>query len=246
MGRSRPPIRRVLLKLSGEILRGRQPAGLDPDVLSRIAGELRDATAKGVQIGLVVGGGNLFRGVSGEALGIDRVSGDQIGMLSTVANGLALRSVLERHGVPGELLSAIPIPGVVELFEARKALAILQAGRLAIFVAGTGNPYFTTDTAAALRAIQIGASALVKGTKVDGIYSADPVTHPEAERFDTLTYDEVIERQLAVMDLAATVLCANQRLPVVVFDMQQPGALARVLAGEDVGTLVGPGPGREE
>jgi uridylate kinase len=233
-------MRRVLLKLSGEILRGRQEAGLDPDMLGRVAGELRDATAKGLQLALVVGGGNFFRGVSGEALGIDRISGDQIGMLSTVANGLAIRALLERNGVSAEVLSAIPIPGVVELFEARRALNTLSAGRVLIFVAGTGNPYFTTDTAAALRAVQIGADALLKGTKVDGIYSEDPVSHPEAERFDRLSFDELIERQLQVMDLSAAAICAKAGMPMVVFNMQRAGTLARVLSGEKVGTYVGP------
>lgn len=242
MGQPRQAMRRVLLKLSGEILRGRQEAGLDPEVMQRVAEELREATARGVQLGLVVGGGNLFRGVSGEALGIDRISGDHIGMLSTVANGLALRSLLGGHGVPAEILSAIPIPGVVELFEARRALDALAAGRVVIFVAGTGNPYFTTDTAAALRALQIGADALLKGTKVDGVYAADPVRYPEAERFDRITFDAFIERQLGVMDLAAAALCAKANLPVVVFNMQQAGSFARVLAGEDVGTIVGPAP----
>jgi uridylate kinase len=239
-------MRRVLLKLSGEILRGRQEAGLDPEMMSRVAAELREATTRGVQIGLVVGGGNLFRGVRGEALGIDRISGDHIGMLSTVVNGLALRSLLERHEVPAEILSAIPIPGVVELFEARRAQATLSAGKVVIFVAGTGNPYFTTDTAAALRAVQIGADALLKGTKVDGVYTADPLTHPDADRFDRLSFDELIERQLGVMDLSAAVICAKAKMPVVVFDMQQMGNLARVLAGEDLGTFVGPPPLPEE
>ena len=177
-----------------------------------------------------------------EALGIDRISGDQIGMLSTVANGLALASLLERHGVPAEILSAIPIPGVVELFEARRARSLLSVGKVVIFVAGTGNPYFTTDTAAALRAVQIGADALLKGTKVDGIYSADPVLDPGAQRYDRITFDQLIERQLGVMDLAATAICAKASMPVVVFNMQQAGIFPRVLAGEDLGTFVGPPP----
>lgn len=239
-------MRRVLLKLSGEILRGSQEAGFDADVLERIAGELRQAVEKGVQVGLVVGGGNFFRGMTGQALGLDRVSGDQIGMLSTVVNGLALGSLLNARGVSTELLSAIPIPGVVDLFEVRRAKAMLAAGRTVIFVAGTGNPYFTTDTAAALRAIQIEADALVKGTKVDGVFSADPVMHPEAERFTQITYGEVISRQLEVMDLSAMELLSKARLPLVVFDMQEPGAFGRVLAGERVGTLVGQPPLMEE
>lgn len=246
MPQSPPAMRRVLLKLSGEILRGSQEAGFDADVLERIAGELRQAVEKGVQVGLVVGGGNFFRGMTGQALGLDRVSGDQIGMLSTVVNGLALGSLLNARGVSTELLSAIPIPGVVDLFEVRRAKAMLAAGRTVIFVAGTGNPYFTTDTAAALRAIQIEADALVKGTKVDGVFSADPVMHPEAERFTQITYGEVISRQLEVMDLSAMELLSKARLPLVVFDMQEPGAFGRVLAGERVGTLVGQPPLMEE
>ena len=240
MAPHRPTCKRVLLKLSGEILRGPQGSGLDPEVMGRVVGELKQVRDSGVQLAVVVGGGNIFRGVTGEAMGIDRASGDQIGMLSTVANGLALRSVLENAGVPVTLQSAIPIPGVVPLFDAREATAALEQGRVVIFVAGTGNPYFTTDTAAALRAIQVHADALLKGTKVDGVYSADPVTHPEAERFSSVDYQTVLERQLGVMDLSATVLCENQRLPVVVFNMQEPGALGRVVQGEDVGTLVAP------
>ncbi len=240
MAPHRPTLKRVLLKLSGEILRGPQDSGLDPEVMARVVGELKQVHDGGVQLALVVGGGNIFRGVTGEAMGIDRVSGDQIGMLSTVANGLALRSVLEGAGVPVTIQSAIPIPGVVTLFDAREAEAALEQGRVVIFVAGTGNPYFTTDTAAALRAIQVHADALLKGTKVDGVYSADPVTHPEAERYSSLDYQTVLERQLMVMDLSATVLCDNQHLPVVVFNMQEPGALERVVRGEEVGTLVAP------
>jgi uridylate kinase len=230
----------VLLKLSGEILRGQRPSGLEAEVMARVSAELAAAREAGTQLALVVGGGNIFRGVTGEALGIDRASGDQIGMLSTVANGLALRSVLESTGVAVTLQSAIAIPGVVDGFDARAAVAALEARRVVIFVAGTGNPYFTTDTAAALRAIQVGADALLKGTKVDGVYSADPVAHPDATRYARLSYREVLEQQLGVMDLSATVLCQNQRLPVVVFDMQTPGALGRVVRGEDVGTLVAP------
>lgn len=234
----RTPLGRVLLKLSGEVLRGDQPAGLDPAVLSRMASELLEAQSAGAEMALVVGGGNIFRGTDGVAVGIDRATGDQIGMLSTVTNGLALRAALETAGATVLVQSAIPIPGVVAGFDAREATAALGAGQVVIFVAGTGNPYFTTDTAAALRAIQIHADAMVKGTKVDGVYAADPVTHPDAERFTSLSYREVLEHQLGVMDLTATALCADQRLPVVVFNLHAPGALAQVVRGEAVGTLV--------
>jgi len=239
-------MRRVLLKLSGEILRGSQETGYDSSVMQRITSELRDAVAQGVQLGLVVGGGNLFRGVSSEALGLDRVSGDQIGMLSTVMNGIALRSLLSADGLSTEILSAIHIPGVVDLFEARKAQAMLSAGQTVIFVAGTGNPYFTTDTAAALRAIQIGADVLVKGTKVDGIYASDPITDPKAERFARISYEDYVSRQLGVMDISAVTLLSKARIPAVVFDMKQPGIFMRVLAGEQVGSVVGTWPHVED
>jgi len=238
MSCSRTPLGRILLKLSGEILRGDHASGLDPAILARMASELMEARSAGTELAVVVGGGNMFRGADGEAMGIDRATGDQIGMLSTVANGLALRSALEAAGASALLQSAIPIPGIVAGFDAREAVAALAAGQVVIFVAGTGNPYFTTDTAAALRAIQVHAEAMVKGTKVDGVYAADPVTHPTAERFACLSYQELLERKLGVMDLTAAALCAGQDLPVVVFDLQAPGALARVVRGESVGTLV--------
>ncbi|MFH2006472.1 MAG: UMP kinase [bacterium] len=232
------PYRRVLLKLSGEILRGERDSGIDGQVIDRVAAELREVLDRGIQLGIVVGGGNIFRGATGEQAGIDRATGDQIGMLATVANGLALGSVLGQRGIPTKVMSAIPIPGVVQLFEAASALRALEKGQVVIFVAGTGNPFFTTDTAAALRGLQIQADALLKGTKVDGVYSADPVTHPDAERFSELTYGEVLSRELGVMDLAAAALCASQGLRVVVFNMREPGALVRVLDGEKIGTVI--------
>ena len=230
--------RRVLLKLSGEILRGARDSGFDGEAFDRIAEEIKAALHRHVELALVVGGGNIFRGASGKSVGIDRTAGDQIGMLATVANGLALRSVLLRHGVPAQVMSAIPIPGVVAQFDCHQAIALLEAGTVMIFVAGTGNPFFTTDTAAALRGLQIGADAMLKGTKVDGVFSADPVTHPEAELFTELTYQEVLARELSIMDLSATGLCASQKLPVIVFNMKTPGTLSRILDGEPVGTVI--------
>jgi uridylate kinase len=235
-----PAFRRVLFKLSGEILRGDQPSGIDPAVLLRLAEEVRAVRALGVELGIVLGGGNLFRGVTVQKTGIDRVSADQIGMLATVANGLACRSLFERAGIPTRLSSALEVRGVAPLFDRREALAALGAGEVVVFVGGTGNPYFTTDTAAALRALQIGADVLLKGTKVDGVYTADPVTHPEAERFATLGFGELMARRLGVMDLSAAAICADHRLPVIVFNLRVPGMLARVIAGEAVGTRIVP------
>lgn len=236
----RRPIRRALLKLSGEILRGDRPSGIDPVVYQRIATEVADAHRDGRELAIVVGGGNIFRGATGEATGIDRVTGDQIGMLATVANGLALRDFLVEAKVPVGLMSAIEVSAMVPLFDRRQAMADLADGRVLIFVAGTGHPYFTTDTAGALRAAQIGAEALLKGTKVDGVYDADPVTHPKATRFSEITIHEVLERRLGVLDHAAAALCADRALPLVVFDLQEHGNLTRVLQGADVGTWVAP------
>jgi uridylate kinase len=232
------PYKRVVWKLSGEILRGQRGAGFDPSVFERVAAEVKAVQARGVELAVVVGGGNIFRGAAGEKTGIDRATGDQIGMLATVANGLALRAVLHGHGIAAQTLSAIPVPGVVPLFEAPVAIAALEAGEVVIFVAGTGNPYFTTDTAAALRGVQIHADALVKGTKVDGVYAADPETDPDAELFDELTFREVLARGLGVMDLSAVSLCASQGLKVVVYNARTEGALGRVLDGEKVGTII--------
>lgn len=233
-----PRYKRVLWKLSGEILRGQRGAGFDPAVFERVAAEVRAVRARGVELAVVIGGGNIFRGAAGEKTGIDRATGDQIGMLATVVNGLALRAVLHGHGIAAQTLSAIPVPGVVPLFEAPAAISALEGGEVVIFVAGTGNPYFTTDTAAALRGVQINADVLLKGTKVDGVYSADPETDPDAELFSELTYQEVLARGLGVMDLSATALCASQGLEVVVYNARNEGALGRILDGEKVGTII--------
>jgi uridylate kinase len=231
-------LRRLLLKLSGEALAGEGGFGIDPAIVGRLCGEIAEVAAKGVEVGLVLGGGNLFRGAALQRAGLDRVTGDQMGMLATVMNGLAFRDLLSQAGVTALVYSAIELPGVADRFHRDKALLDLAEGRVAIFVAGTGNPFFTTDTAACLRGIEIGADAVLKATKVDGVYSADPLLNPEAERFDTLTYDQVLGRDLKVMDLTAICLCRDHGMPIVVFDMQAEGALTRLVNGEKVGTTV--------
>jgi uridylate kinase len=231
-------LRRVLLKLSGEALAGSQGFGIDPGVVGRLCGDIAAAVADGVEIGLVLGGGNLFRGAALQAAGLDRVTGDQMGMLATVMNGLAFRDLLRQRGVPGSIYSAIELPGIADRFHRDKAVEALREGQVAIFVAGTGNPFFTTDTAACLRGIEIGADAVLKATKVDGIYSADPMKDSTAQRFDALSYDEVLERNLQVMDLTAICLCRDHGMPVVVFDIEAAGALTRLVQGEMVGTRV--------
>ncbi|MBF0284425.1 MAG: UMP kinase [Magnetococcales bacterium] len=230
--------RRVLLKLSGEALMGAQGYGIDPAFLEGLAQELAAIRTMGVQLALVVGGGNIFRGMAGAAKGMDRVSGDQMGMLATVINALALRDALERAGAPAVVQSALAMPQVAEGFSQRQALVHLEHGRVVIFAAGTGNPYFTTDTAASLRAAEIQADVLIKATKVDGVYEADPKRYPEAKRFDTLTYSEVLARNLGVMDLTAITLCREQRIPVLVFSMMERGTLAAAMRGEPLGTLI--------
>lgn len=235
---STPPYKRILLKLSGEALQGDLSYGIDAAMLDSIAGELQAVQEMGVEVAIVVGGGNIFRGAAGEKTGIDRATGDQIGMLATVANGLALRAVLQGHGIAARTQSAIPVPGVVPLFDGPAAISALEDGEVVIFVAGTGNPYFTTDTAAALRGVQIHADALLKGTKVDGVYSADPETNPDAEFYPELTYQQVLAQSLGVMDLSAAALCAAQGLEVVVYNARTPGTLGRVLDREKVGTII--------
>ncbi|MGA0839178.1 MAG: UMP kinase [Pseudomonadales bacterium] len=231
-------MRRVLLKLSGEALAGNGGFGIDPDVLRRLAEEIASLRQAGAQIALVLGGGNLFRGAALAAAGLDRVTGDHMGMLATVMNGLAFRDALRRAGAVADVFSAVELPGMARRFVRDDAVSCLESGGVAIFVAGTGNPFFTTDTAACLRGIEIGAEAVLKATKVDGIYDADPVRHPDATRFDTLDFDTAIARELAVMDLAALCLSRDHDLPIVVFDMNAPRALTRLLAGEKVGTRV--------
>ena len=232
-------MRRVLLKLSGEALAGAAGFGVDPAVVARLCRDIAAARDAGTQVGLVVGGGNLFRGAALQAAGLGRVTGDQMGMLATVMNGLAFRDLLRQAGVPSILFSAIELPGVAERFHRDQAVDALERGEVAVFGAGTGNPFFTTDTAACLRGIEIDAEAVLKATKVDGVYSADPHRNPDAERFDELTYEEVLARDLAVMDLTAICLCRDHGMPLVVFDMESEGALIRLVNGEKVGTRIG-------
>lgn len=229
---------RVLLKVSGEALMGDAGFGIDVAVADRIAADVAEAHGLGVSIGLVVGGGNIFRGVSVAAKGGDRVTGDHMGMLATVINALALRSALQKAGVPVVVMSAITMPEIVETFSQRKALAHLNNGRVVLFAGGTGNPFFTTDTAAALRAAEIGAEMILKATMVDGIYTADPKKDPDATRYDRLTHDEVLDRGLAVMDVAAVALARENRIPVAVFSIYERGAFAAVLRGDGRATYV--------
>jgi len=230
--------RRVLLKLSGEALLGELDYGIDPKVSSRIAREVADVVGAGVQIGIVIGGGNIFRGKGLAASGIDRITGDHMGMLATVMNALALQDALEKSGVTTRVMSAVSVRDVCEDYIRRRAVRHLEKSRAVIFAAGTGNPFFTTDTAASLRAIEVGADVMIKATKVDGIYSADPVTDSEATRYARISYDEVIERKLQVMDTNAIVLCRDQSMPIRIVDLNRAGELGRVIRGEDVGTLV--------
>jgi uridylate kinase len=239
----RPGIRygRILLKISGEALLGDRPYGVDPAFCSFIAGQVADARQTGVQVGLVVGGGNIFRGLAASARGMDRATGDYMGMLATVMNGLALQDALERVGVPTRVMTAIAMNEIAEPYIRRRAIRHLEKGRVTIFVAGTGNPYFTTDTAAALRAVEIGASVLLKATKVDGVYDADPVTHPGAKRYTELTYADVLGERLAVLDATAVSLCMENDLPIIVFDLNRPDNIRRAAMGEQVGTRISGG-----
>ena len=231
-------MRRVLLKLSGEALAGEAGFGIDSGIVRRLCVEIGGVVAGGVQVALVLGGGNLFRGAALQAAGMDRVTGDQMGMLATVMNGLAFRDILRSEGISAQALSALEIPGVVGGYQRDAAVELLETGTVVLFVAGTGNPFFTTDTAACLRGIEIGAELILKATKVDGVYSADPLQHPEAVRFDQLSYDEVLERNLQVMDLTAVVLCRDHNMPVVVFDVGEAGTLTRIINGDKVGTRI--------
>jgi uridylate kinase len=230
--------RRVLLKLSGEALMGDEDYGIDPKVITRLAREVIEAREAGAEIAVVIGGGNIFRGAGLAAGGMDRVTGDQMGMLATVINALAMQDSLEKLGGKCRVMSAIKINDVCEDYIRRRAVRHLEKGRITIFAAGTGNPFFTTDSGAALRAIEIGADLLLKATKVDGVYDKDPKKHPDAVRFDRLGYDEVIARNLQVMDTAAFALCRDNRIPLRIYNMMQPGALMAILRGEALGTLV--------
>jgi uridylate kinase len=229
---------RILLKLSGEALSGEAGFGIDPKVLDKMALEIGQLVGIGVEVGLVVGGGNLFRGAALNAAGLDRVTGDHMGMLATVMNALALRDALERSNIPSRVMSAIPMSGVVEHYDRRTAMRYLEQGDVVIFSAGTGNPFFTTDSAACLRGIEMNAELVLKATKVDGIYSADPVTCPDAEKYVKLTYDEVLDKKLEVMDLTAICLCRDHAMPVRVFGMDKAGALLSIVRGGDEGTLI--------
>ncbi len=233
--------RRILLKLSGEALLGDRQYGVDPEFCRTIAEQIARVRAAGVEIGIVVGGGNIFRGLAASARGMDRATGDYIGMLATVMNGLALQDALEKVGVPTRVMTAIAMHEVAEPYIRRRAVRHLEKGRVTIFVAGTGNPYFTTDSAAALRAVEIGAEVLLKATKVDGVYDADPVTHPGARRYAELEYGDLLRDQLKVMDAAAVSLCMENDLPIVVFDLNEPDNIVRVALGEPVGTLISGG-----
>jgi len=233
-----PRYKRILLKLSGEALMGEHDFGIDPKVLDRMALEIGALIGIGIQVGLVIGGGNLFRGASLSAAGMDRVTGDHMGMLATVMNGLAMRDALERSNIRTRVMSAIPMSGIVEHYDRRRAVRDLKDGDVVIFCAGTGNPFFTTDSAACLRGIEIEADAVLKATKVDGVYSADPHKDPTAVKYDYLTYDEVLEKKLGVMDLTAICLAQDHDMPLRVFDMNKPGALTRIVVGEKEGTLI--------
>ena len=230
--------RRVLLKISGEALMGERDYGLDPAMIGRIADEIGSVHGLGVELCLVIGGGNIFRGLSGAAVGMERASGDYMGMLATVINSLAMQNELERRGVSTRVQSAISMQSICEPYIRRRALRHLEKGRVVIFGAGTGNPFFTTDTAAALRASEMGCDALLKATKVDGVYTDDPKAHPDAMRYQRISFDEAIVKKLKVMDATALTLCRDQKLPICVFSIFKPGALTRVVLGEDEGTLV--------
>ena len=230
--------RRILLKLSGEALMGARDHGIAPDVIKRIAGEIQSVSKSGIEIGVVIGGGNIVRGAGMASRGMDRVTGDHMGMLATVINALALQDALDKAGAACRVMSALRINQVCEPYIRGRAIRHLEKGRVVIFGAGTGNPFFTTDSAASLRAIEIGADIMLKATKVDGVYSADPVTHADATLFECLTFDEALERKLGVMDATALVLCSEHNMPVRVFNIFEPGHLGRIVAGEQVGTLV--------
>jgi uridylate kinase len=230
--------KRILLKLSGESLMGGKSYGIDEQRLGEYAQQIAAIVSAGVQVAIVIGGGNIFRGLSGAARGFDRVTGDQMGMLATVINSLALHSALQSEGVSSHVLTAIRMEPVGEFYSKQKAIAMLQAGEVVIISAGTGNPFFTTDTASALRAIETEADVMLKGTRVDGVYTADPEKDPNAVKFEEISYDEVYRRNLKVMDLTATTMCMENNMPIYVFDMDTPGNLMKVVLGEKIGTLV--------
>jgi uridylate kinase len=233
-----PVYKRILLKLSGEALMGDEQFGVDPATATRIARDVGEIQGFGVETAIVIGGGNIFRGLAASARGMDRATGDYMGMLATVINALALQDALEQQGTITRVMTAIEMREVAEPFIRRRAIRHLEKGRVVIFAAGTGNPYFTTDTAAALRAMEIKAEAILKGTKVDGIYTADPILHPDATKYPTISYLKVLERGLKVMDATAISLCMDNKLPIVVFNLREPGNVRRVVLGEPIGTTV--------
>ncbi len=230
--------KRILLKFSGEALMGEQQFGIDPIVIDRVSAEVKQLTDKGVQVAIVVGGGNIFRGEKLAEAGLDRATGDHMGMLATVINALALQDGMERQGLVVRVMSALPIHQVCEDYIRRRAMRHLEKGRVVIFAAGTGNPFFTTDTAASLRGVEIDVDIVIKATKVDGVYSADPVTNPDAERYTELGYDEVINNKLAVMDTTAIVLCRDNNIPLRIYNMNKAGALLNIVKGKNEGTIV--------
>ena len=234
----RPVYRRIVLKLSGEALAGTQGYGIDPPVLDRVGAEIREVIDLGVQVAIVIGGGNIFRGIAASAAGMDRATADYMGMLATIINALALQDALEKAGLQTRVLSAIEMRAVAEPYIRRRAIRHLEKGRVVIFAAGTGNPFFTTDTAGALRAVEIGADVIVKATKVDGIYSADPAKDPTARRIEKVNYIEVLNQGLGVMDTTAISLCMDNKLPIVVFDLTRAGNIKRLVLGEPVGSIV--------
>src|SRR5690242_18523235 len=238
MAQRSPAYKRILLKLSGEALLGSQNYGIDPAVIRRVASEIKEVVALGVEVGVVIGGGNIFRGAGLAEAGMDRVTADQMGMLATVINALAMQDALERQGTGVRVMSALQIHQVCEDYIRRRAVRHLEKGRVTIFAAGTGNPFFTTDTAASLRAIEISADVLIKATKVDGVYSDDPLRNPSAVRYKRLTFDKVLADKLNVMDATAIVMCRDNRLPLRVFNLNNPGDLTRIVRGEDLGTAV--------
>lgn len=238
MATKKPVFKRILLKLSGEALTGNSDFGIDPAVLERMAKEIQAVLDMGVQIAIVIGGGNLFRGAQLSRAGLSRVTGDHMGMLATIMNALAMRDVIERNGMETRVFSAIPMSGIVDHYDRRKAIHSLQRGRIVIFASGTGNPFVTTDSAASLRGIEIEADVIMKATNVDGVYTADPKKDPKATRYHRLTFREVLDKELAVMDLAAFCQCRDHGVPLRVFNMNKPGALMRVVVGEDEGTIV--------
>ena len=230
--------KRILLKLSGESLMGSQGYGIDPQRVKDYAEEIRDIARSGIEIAIVIGGGNIFRGLAGAARGVDRVKGDQMGMLATVINSLALASALETAGQPAQVFTAVNMFPIGEYYSKWRAIDAMKQGKIAIISCGTGSPYFTTDTGSALHGIEVEADFMLKGTRVDGIYTADPEKDPSATKFDEISYDEILARGLKVMDLTATVMCKENHLPIIVFDMDTRGNLTRVMAGENIGTLV--------